>query len=137
MTARDRFPLDFSALEPPARPNWYLVLPQGFEARTEPHLRLQAEPAPGRELLDRLIKAGLADPRTKMTRQDGLQVEFEQKSAVWGFRDLITATVFEMAPGQHALAIYSRALMGHYDFGVNAKRITRWLDRYQADGSAK
>lgn len=137
MAGDERFPLDFSSLVPPRQPRWCLALPEGFASAAPPQLRTQAQTGPAHEILARLIAAALQDPRTRLVRQDGLQAELEQKSAVFGFRDRVTLAAIEMSPDAAAPAIYSRALLGHYDFGVNRKRVARWLDRYQAEGSAK
>jgi uncharacterized protein (DUF1499 family) len=43
------------------------------------------------------------------------------------YPDTIDVAVFPMGEGQSSVAIYSRSLVGHGDFGVNRARVERWL----------
>ena len=54
-----------------------------------------------------------------------------QRSALFGFPDVITVEFVPLGPDRSSLAIYSRARYGKLDFGVNRKRIERWLSRLQ------
>ena len=137
MADSEIFPLDFAALTPPRQPRWFLALPDGFESNATPHIRTDSMPGEPADLLARFKTIALDAPRTRLRREAGLQIELEQKSAVFGFTDRITVEAVEVRPGQVALAVFSRALLGHYDFGVNRKRVTALLDAYQAAGSAK
>jgi len=131
------FPIDFSALTPPRQPRWFLALPEGFESSATPHIRTASVPGEPADLLARFRAIALDAPRTRLRCEAGLQIELEQKSAVFGFTDRITVEAITVQPGHCALAVYSRALLGYYDFGVNRKRVTAWLDACQAAGSAK
>jgi len=137
MADHDIFPIEFAALTPPRQPRWFLALPEGFESSAPPHIRTDTFPGEPAERLQRFKAIALDAPRTRLRREAGLQIELEQKSAVFGFTDRITVEAVAVQPGQVALAIYSRALIGYYDFGVNRKRVTAWLEAYQAAGSAK
>ena len=112
----DDFPLDFKTLRPSRAPNQVLVLPPGFEAAATPDATSQL--APGA-------------PRPELGRGDGGngQAAFVARSRIFRFPDRITVAVFAM-PGEgerSALAIWSRAVYGRRDFGVNRRRIERWL----------
>jgi uncharacterized protein (DUF1499 family) len=68
-------------------------------------------------------------PRTERLAHDPARhlYLFRRRSAVFGFPDLISVR-FLSAEGDHAtLAAYSRATTGYYDFGVNRRRLQRWL----------
>jgi uncharacterized protein (DUF1499 family) len=54
-----------------------------------------------------------------------------QRSALFRFPDVITIEFVPLAPDRSSVAIYSRARYGKLDFGVNRKRIERWLSRLQ------
>ena len=54
-----------------------------------------------------------------------------QRSRLFRFPDYITAEAME-TDGGSALAIYSRAVIGYSDIGVNRKRIMAWLDALSA-----
>ncbi len=40
---------------------------------------------------------------------------------------------FEAVDGRATLAIYSHARSGYYDFGVNRRRVRRWLAALRAE----
>ncbi|WP_439634669.1 DUF1499 domain-containing protein [Glycocaulis sp.] len=137
MSRAGTFPLDFSSLTPPREPCWFLALPEGFDSPAEAHKRTAPVAMTPADALARFKAIALAAPRTRLVSEAGLQVELEQKSAVFGFTDKITAEAMAAGPDRAVLAVYSRALVGYYDFGVNRKRVTRWLDAFYAAGRAK
>ncbi len=121
------FPIDFSTLELGPKPNQFLVLPGGFEAKAEPHQisKVYAGVEPS-ALLAALKGVGLDDDRTELVRETDTQIEICQKSALFKFPDFITAEAMAVEGGS-ALCIYSRSKVGYSDLGVNAKRIIGWL----------
>ena len=54
-----------------------------------------------------------------------------QRSALFRFPDVITVELVALAPNRSSLAIYSRSRYGRSDFGVNRRRVLRWLSRLQ------
>lgn len=54
-----------------------------------------------------------------------------QHSAVLRFPDVITAELVALSPDRSSLALYSRARYGRLDFGVNRRRVERWISRLQ------
>lgn len=54
-----------------------------------------------------------------------------QRSALFGFPDVVTVEFVALGPDRSSLAIYSRARYGKLDFGVNRERVERWLSRLQ------
>lgn len=74
----------------------------------------------------------LAQPRTSCIYQAQAEREadiYEQHSPVFGFKDVIQVWCLQQSehPQLSGLVIYSRALTGYYDFGVNRRRVRRWL----------
>lgn len=68
----------------------------------------------------------LASPRTLRlagSPQDGL-VTYMTRSALWGFPDLTTVAV-----DNGILRVYGRLRFGKSDLGVNAARVTKWVDQ--------
>jgi uncharacterized protein (DUF1499 family) len=45
------------------------------------------------------------------------------------FPDEVRAQILPAGDGQSSIALYSRSRYGLYDFGVNKKRVERWLAR--------
>ena len=68
-------------------------------------------------------------PRTEILAMstDGLQMEARQRSAFFGFVDLISSRAVPLGNDMCALAIYSRSTVGYWDFGVNRRRVETWL----------
>ncbi|WP_199200510.1 DUF1499 domain-containing protein [Alkalicaulis satelles] len=133
----DPAPLDFASLVPDAHPRRFLVLPPGFQARAEPDAVSPVFAMAPQALMAALDSIALGEPRTQRRRQDGGQAEYVQRSKVFRFADLITLQAFAHEGGS-ALAAYSRAQVGYYDFKVNQRRLERWIAAArQADGKAK
>ncbi|MEO1038625.1 MAG: DUF1499 domain-containing protein [Pseudomonadota bacterium] len=125
--AERAFPLDFSSLVPDSRPRRFLVLPPGFTAAAEPDAISPVFNVAPEALMDAFIAAGLAEPRTELVHRDSAQAELVQRSLVFRFPDYVTVEVVAQPEASSALAIYSRAVLGYSDMGVNAKRVKRWL----------
>lgn len=120
---------DFTQLRMQWRPNRYLMLPQGFESPAGAH---EASPAfaEAPAALFRRLKAVIAkEPRIRWLAEDraGFRLELVQRSRVFRFPDRVSVAVLPAANGKaSAPALYSRALYGIWDFGVNRGRARRW-----------
>lgn len=125
------FPLDFATLAPDTRPRRWLVLPSGFEAAASPDQDSPVFEQTPEAVLDAFKAVALAAPRVTLVREEAGQVELVQRSKLFRFPDYITVQAFETQGGA-ALAIYSRAVIGYSDMGVNRKRIKAWLESLQA-----
>lgn len=120
--------LDFTTIPARRPPRACLACPRGWSRRDAdiitPVFDLTLE-----QLREAVVAIASAEARTHLIRLDkeASQAEFEQRSRFLGFPDIVTVA-FEAAPGGGAsLAIYSRARYGYYDFGVNRRRVARWL----------
>lgn len=123
------FPVDFRTLRPGPVPNQALALPPGFEGAAKAGLASPVFRTTPRLLRDAFEGALAREPRLTRTRTglDGRQIELIQKSRVLGLPDLITVEFIALDPVRASLAIWSRARLGLYDFGVNRARVRRWL----------
>lgn len=82
----------------------------------------------GPDGLARLHMVAQAAPRTKVLAgsvADGM-VTYVTRTAVFGFPDFTTA----QQQGD-SLVLYARLRFGRSDFGVNGKRVERWIDAFQ------
>ena len=121
-------PTDFATLALKATPNQYLVCPADLCAAdadaTAPEFALSAETlqAHWRTMVG-------AEPRVEFLGEsdDGRQLDYVQRTARWRFPDLITVRFIALGSERSTLAIYSRAVYGQSDFGVNRERIEAWL----------
>lgn len=121
------FPIDFAALEPDSRPRRWLVLPPGFSAAATPDAESPVFDAAPEAVLEAFRETALNAARTTLTHEGGGQLELVQKSAVFRFPDYVTVAAAPCEGGT-GLCVYSRAVVGRYDFSVNRKRVTAWLE---------
>ncbi|MFN7224130.1 MAG: DUF1499 domain-containing protein [Paracoccaceae bacterium] len=87
-------------------------------------LRLSAQTADPADLLARLDAIAMATPRTSRLAGSVAEgrITWETRSQIWGFPDYTTAEV--QADG---LYVHARLRFGSEDLGVNAKRLTAWM----------
>lgn len=86
-------------------------------------IRKVEEPVAVLNALDGVI---MDTPRTRRlagSPQDGL-ITYVTRSAVWGFPDLTTVAVSD-----GVLRVFGRLRFGQSDLGVNAARVTAWVDQ--------
>jgi hypothetical protein len=57
------------------------------------------------------------------------RVTLIQRTPLLRFPDIVTVELVALEDDRSSLAIYSRARYGRGDFGVNRRRVLRWLDR--------
>ena len=114
----------------PVPGNGYLACPQNYCA-VAPDMKSPAFPV-GVDRLRALWPQLLRDERgivTVLDHPDRHRIVLVQHSAGFGFPDVITAEFVPLGPGQSSIALYSRARYGKLDFGVNRKRVERWISR--------
>lgn len=124
--------LSFADLEPPSSPNAWLIAPADAVAGAadEPAPTFAAGAARAAKAWIEVIEA---QPRTQVlaVSADGLQVEAEQRSTVFGFTDRISARFMPLAEDRSTAALYSRAGLGYWDLGVNRRRLHDWVERLE------
>lgn len=120
--------IDFTTLQPPDSPNTWLVAPAGF-TRATPDEPAPEFPVDAPRLAELWGKVVAAEPRTTIASisPDGLQIEAQQRTAIFGFIDDISFRAIPAAEGHATLAVYSRARVGYWDLGVNHRRVRAWL----------
>lgn len=120
--------IEFHHLRPRSGRNRYLVAPplliHGEPDRYSP---LYAVAAP--VVASALHGIIAAEPRTKLvdSTRDGTKMQFIQRSAVFRLPDTIDIDVLARDADHCGVAIYSRSKYGRRDFGVNRRRVERWL----------
>jgi hypothetical protein len=122
-------PIDFDTLRLPTSPNAALAAPSGFI--TERHLEVPVADVPS-ELAWPVLRS-LGDGRARVWRMaewpERRQVQWVARTKLANFPDLINGEVRAL-PGGVGLFLYSRSLIGHSDFGVNARRIAEWRSAF-------
>jgi len=81
------------------------------------------------DLLTRFDEVALAEPRTERLNGSPEQgrITYISRSRYIGFPDYTTVQAIPVEGGT-ALVIHARLRFGSSDLGVNAARVTRWLD---------
>ncbi|MEE8172001.1 MAG: DUF1499 domain-containing protein [Alphaproteobacteria bacterium] len=76
----------------------------------------------------------LAQPRTKLQSESPVEnhLTFVQRTAFWHFPDDVVAEITAVENGGAALMLSSKARYGKMDFGVNRRRVKRWLTAFEA-----
>lgn len=127
-TVNRRMLLNFGALATKRRPNECLACPAHW-GRKDAELETPVFPAPLDDLRAAVVAIAAVEPRTHLLRLDkeARQAEFVQRSRVFRFPDVITVTFEALDDSRSTMAIYSRATWGLLDFGVNRRRVERWI----------
>lgn len=121
-------PADPATVSRTGRPNDYLVCPPGVCAAL-PDRASRTYRVPAERLAEAWTAVVAAAPRTRPVAADpaaGLYA-FEQRSALFGFRDTILVRFIPLAADRSTLAVYSRSEVGYWDLGVNRRRVEAWL----------
>lgn len=121
-------PVAFATLALATTPNQYLVCPEDLCAAPT-DATAPAFDIPIDALRDRWQAMASAEPSVTLLGEsnDGWQFDYVQRTAYWRFPDIITVRFIEPEPGRSTLAVYSRAVYGHSDLGLNKARIEAWL----------
>jgi uncharacterized protein (DUF1499 family) len=121
--------VDFASLQLAETPNQYLVCPPDFCAAA-PNAFSPVFDMPADQLRARWKQVVADQPRVRQfaTYEDGMQIDYVQRSARFRFPDVVTVRFIPLPSSQSTLAVYSRSVYGRDDLGVNRKRIETWLE---------
>lgn len=125
-------PVDFQTLQLGWKPNQFLVAPAGATPAA-PHAVAPVFAVPPERLRDALVSVIEAEPRTRIVQrsEDGMRLTAVQQSRAMRFPDFVSVEV-RPAEGGSTLLVYSRAVFGVRDFGVNQARVEDWLAKLRA-----
>ncbi len=127
-TVDDVETVDFADLKLTDKPNQFLMCPPRL-CNADPHADSLVFDVSVDQLRERWREVVAAQPRVELLAEDedGQQFDYVQRSARFRFPDIITVRFISVPPSKSTLAIYSRAVYGKSDFGMNRKRIEAWL----------
>ncbi|MBR72279.1 MAG: hypothetical protein CMM30_04985 [Rhodospirillaceae bacterium] len=82
-------------------------------------------------IIETLSKIANDEPRTVTLKNNISEGKLQlcQKSLIFKFPDLIWIQAITIDEYSSSVAIFSKAKYGKYDFGVNKKRVLRWIDK--------
>lgn len=122
--------IDLQAVKRPSTPNSYLVAPEGYCRSAKTDAGAPVFPVSPGTLWEILVSVVAREPRITVHWDDAADgyFDFTQRSLVFRFPDRV---VIKVLPGAQlatsTLAIYSRAVYGRRDLGVNRARVERLL----------
>jgi uncharacterized protein (DUF1499 family) len=121
--------VDFADLSLSDKPNQFLICPEQM-CRAERHAVSPVFEVPVERLAAYWRGVIATQPRLEVLARapNGLHVDYVQRSARFRFPDLVTVRLIPLSPERSTLAVYSRALYGRKDFGVNRQRVEAWID---------
>ncbi len=128
---------DLAGLQRPSSPNTALAAPAGF--RPKPDIITPTYDIPPERLFALVNGIVAARPRTQRLSEDKdrFRANDVERSLVFHFPDLIELQVLPADGGRSELVLYSRSVQGHYDFGVNRRRLEAILAKLQASAQAR
>ena len=124
--------ITIASLQAPLPGNAFLASPRGY-CRAEDAMPSPVFPIPVDRLANYWAEVIANEPRTVLVASDPSRHRsvLIQRSAVFRFPDVITVEFVSLSSERSSIALYSRARYGRSDFGVNRKRVLRWLSRLQ------
>ena len=127
--------IDFSNLILKKTPNQYLCLPKGFNSLSKPHQFSSNYNVSAGVLQSVWYKIVIKQRSVKCIFNDknSLKSEFTQLSRVFKFIDIISVEFIEKSHNLSSIAIYSRSVLGYYDFNVNRNRVICWLKTFNRE----
>lgn len=121
--------VDFATLKRRSTPNDALICPRDICREASPDSEPPVFPVPGGRLRSLVSEAALAEPGTTLLDRGPEQDRYLVRTRLMRFPDTVVVQVFEWGQDGSTLALYSRSQMGRSDFGVNRRRIERWVAR--------
>ncbi len=125
--AADRWHVDPARAERPGSPNAYLLRDDDGDA---PAARFSAPPDRVALALEQMLATAPRVTRLAGSAAEG-HVTYIQRSRLFGYPDAISIRLIPDNGGTQML-VFSRSRFGYGDGGINAARVTRWIDRLQA-----
>ena len=119
---------DFRTLKLNWKPNQYLVTPAGW-GPDRPHRESPVFVRDPAAVYAAIKAVALDQPRVKLISEDPAKgrMELVQRTKIIRFPDFVSVEVAPVEGKGSTVLIYSRAKYGIRDFGVNRRRIDRWL----------
>jgi len=125
-------PTDFAQFSRSAAPHTALAAPVGFMPAPDLVTPLYQVPAARLYGAIRAVAAGRARTFLQIAYDDRLQAHFVVRSALQNFPDLVSVQVLPQGAASSTLIVFSTSVYGSYDFGVNRRRVRRWLEALNA-----
>jgi uncharacterized protein (DUF1499 family) len=121
--------IEFETLALHERPNQFLICPRDLCAKTTAHDNAPIFKLNVRNLRNKFEAIALTQNNVELKRQSDHppQSDYIVRTNIMRYPDIVTVRFIKLGPNSSTLAIYSRSVYGHSDFGVNEKRVKNWL----------
>lgn len=129
--------IEFETLSRSTRPNSFLLCPPDFCKSSRPDQISPVFSVPADRLLELFRQIAMADDNVVRYDHTPDQDRFVQRSPRLHFPDTISARFIAVDEITSTLAVYSRSQIGYSDWGVNEKRVYRWLEALTARVTAE
>lgn len=124
---------DFSTLEVPNSPNYYLVCPADY-CPQPPQQESPKYSVSWNELKSAWQLMIKKQPRVTLVQEkDEYQYQYVQRSRLLRFPDYVSVRFIPLSENASTLAIFSRSKYGYSDLGVNKKRTQHWLKQLETE----
>jgi uncharacterized protein (DUF1499 family) len=125
--------IEYETLVRARTPNTFLLAPEGLCRNAKPDVVASTYGVTASQLRQAFLAVALSKPRVSHALKDdqALYDNLLQKSALFGFPDLIAVRFMDLGKGRSTLAVYSRSVYGRSDLGVNRARIMAWVRELQ------
>lgn len=121
--------VDFATLERRTTPNDALICPRDVCPQAQADAEPPVFPVPGARLRSLVSEVALAEPGTSLLDRSTQQDRYLVRTRFMRFPDTVVVQVFDRGQDSSTLALYSRSQIGRSDFGVNRRRLERWVSR--------
>lgn len=128
----DLGPVEFATLKRRSTPNDALICPSAVCPQARPDAEPPVFPISGDRLRSLVSDVALAEPGTTLIDRGEEQDRYLVRTRLMRFPDTVVVQVFDRGQDSSTLALYSRSQIGRSDFGVNRRRIERWVARVGA-----
>ncbi len=123
----DLGPVDFATLKRRTTPNDALICPRDVCPQAQPDSEPPVFSVPTARLRSLVSEAALSEPGTTLIDRGPEQDRYLVRTRLMRFPDTVVVQVFDRGQDGSTLALYSRSQVGRSDFGVNRRRIERWV----------
>jgi uncharacterized protein (DUF1499 family) len=128
----DLGPVEFTTLRRRTTPNDALICSADICPQAQPDAEPPVFPVPSAHLRSLVSEAALAEPGTSLIDKGPQQDRYLVRTRFMRFPDTVVVQVFDRGEDASTLALYSRSQVGSSDFGVNKRRLERWVARIGA-----
>jgi len=125
----DLGPVEFATIRRRSTPNDALICPRDICLQAQPDAEPPVFPVPAARLRSLVSEVALAEPGTSLLDRGPEQDRYLVRTRLMRFPDTVVIQVMERGEMRSTLALYSRSQVGSSDFGVNKRRLARWVER--------